>query len=272
VETTVKLGKHRVRPPAICAAVMAEGIDVMEARVNSAIEQGADVIELRLDGLRELEGWQGLLRDDVPMIVTNRAEREGGHFKGGERERIGPLVEAIELGAACVDIELSTPRQELEEVLRAAREGETSVLLSYHNFDGVPARGDLFERAKRMERVGCDIAKLACFAKRPEEAIEMLNFLVRARDALGVPVIAFAMGEAGKFTRILAPLLGSPLMYAEVGKATAPGQLSLVEMRRLMDALEGTERVEEIVDLAPEDRRLQKTLKAKSSKLTHDNR
>jgi 3-dehydroquinate dehydratase-1 len=47
------------------------------------------------------------------------------------------------------------------------------------------------------------------------------------------------MGEKGRVTRILAPLLGSPFTYAsyEAGKETAPGQIEdkrLEEMIRLL--------------------------------------
>ena len=47
----------------------------------------------------------------------------------------------------------------------------------------------------------------------------------------GANVVAVPMGEAGLPARILALRAGSALAYAAAGTATAPGQLSLAEMR-----------------------------------------
>ena len=45
--------------------------------------------------------------------------------------------------------------------------------------------------------------------------------------------IAFCMGEQGKFSRILCLHLGSPFTYVSLGKAIAPGQFSLREIKSL---------------------------------------
>lgn len=236
----LKLGKHKLPAPAICGSVIAEDLSAMNAAVGRALKQGADLIELRLDKLRKLEDWQRLLRGDVPIIVTNRAEREGGYFKGGERERIKPLLEATARGVACVDLELSTPEEQLNGVLISARKAGTSVLVSHHDFDGVPPAEALAATARRMDEVGCDIAKLVGFAKEPRDALRMLDFLVHAPGVVDVPVVAFAMGEAGRFSRVAAPFFGSPIVYAAVDEVAAPGQFDVSTMRRLTNSLKAT--------------------------------
>ncbi len=233
----LKLGKHKLPAPAICGSVIAEDLGVMNAAVDRALRQGADLIELRLDKLRDLGEWQRLLREDVPMIVTNRADREGGHFGGEERERIKPLLEAIAQGAACVDLELSTSKEQLDEVLRSAKKAGTSVMISHHDFNRVPPVEALIEVARQMAKVGCDMAKLVGFAKEPRDALRMLDFLVHAPNTVDVPVVAFAMGEAGRFSRIAAPFFGSPIAYAAADEAAAPGQFDVPTMRQLMDNL-----------------------------------
>ncbi|MEA1904836.1 MAG: type I 3-dehydroquinate dehydratase, partial [Candidatus Hadarchaeota archaeon] len=137
-DVVLKIGGHEMRSPVVCGSVIGEDLKTMNAAVTRALDQGADLIELRLDGLRDLSGWQRLLREDVPTMVTNRAEREGGHFRGEEDERIKTLLEGISEGAACIDLELSTPQEQLEEVVRAAKEHGTSVIISHHDFEKVP--------------------------------------------------------------------------------------------------------------------------------------
>jgi 3-dehydroquinate dehydratase-1 len=48
-----------------------------------------------------------------------------------------------------------------------------------------------------------------------------------------------AMGEAGRHTRVVAPLYGSRIGYAPVdpARATAPGQYDLGTLSRLVDEL-----------------------------------
>jgi len=49
------------------------------------------------------------------------------------------------------------------------------------------------------------------------------------------------MGEKGRLSRVAAPLLGSCLSYAslEDGAESAPGQLTAVQMKRIIEILKG---------------------------------
>jgi 3-dehydroquinate dehydratase-1 len=234
----IRLGPHQLRMPAVCGAVIEKSVKAMEAVLAKAIEQGADLVELRLDGLRDQVGWEKLLhKTKVPTILTNRAKREGGRFEGSEEERVRVLLDGINRGVDCVDIELSTEKKFLDKVVKEARRRGTSVLISHHDFSGTPKVEALVAVARRMVVAGCDIAKVVTFAETPSDALTVLDFLVRVQDEVDVPVIAFAMGEAGKFTRISAPLFGCPIVYAEAGKATAPGQFDVATTKRLLREL-----------------------------------
>jgi 3-dehydroquinate dehydratase-1 len=231
---TLKLGQHKLRVPAICASVIGGSVDAMAAGVSKAIEKGVDIVELRLDGLRKLVGWEKLLKVDVPLILTNRAEREGGYFKGGERARVDHLLKGVAGGVACVDIELSTPKPLLDEVIKTAKAHGTSLLITHHDFKATPPIATLMNIAERMTVAGCDIAKIVTFAKAPRDALTILDFLTQVPDSVAVPVIAFAMGDAGRLSRIAAPLFGSPIVYAAANEATAPGQFDVETTGRLL--------------------------------------
>jgi len=230
----LKLGKHKLRVPAICASVIGSSVDVMTAGVARAIEKRADIIELRLDGLRRHAGWEKLLKVDVPIILTNRAELEGGHFKGKERTRVDHLLKGIDEGVACVDIELSTSKPLLGEVVKAAKTQGTSLLITHHDFNETPSIDSLISIAKRMADAGCDIAKIVTFARTPRDALTVLDFLTQVPDSVAVPVVAFAMGDAGRLSRIAAPIFGSPIVYAAADEPTAPGQFDVETTRRLL--------------------------------------
>lgn len=206
----------------------------MAAGVVRAIEQKADIIEIRLDRLRKNSEWGTLLETELPLILTNRAAREGGHFKGEDGARIKYLLEGIDEGVACVDIELSTPHSILKKVIETAKIHGTSLLLTHHDFKETPPIATLMNIAEKMEGIGCGIAKIVTFARTPRDALVVLNFLDQAPSHVKVPVVAFAMGEAGRMSRITAPLFGSPIVYAAAHETTAPGQFDVETTRRLL--------------------------------------
>ncbi len=228
----LRLGDRRLRTPAVCGSVMESTLEGMERGKRKAERSGADLVELRLDGLREPPDWDRLLGGRLPVILTHRPEREGGGFRGREEERVGRLMEGMEQGGSCVDLEFSTPPHLLREVLSRAREEGTTVILSHHELSGTPPLGHLLKTARRMERLG-DLVKVVTLARNTEEVLRILEFLHRAR--LSVPLVSFAMGEVGTLSRILSALLGSPLVYASVGKPTAPGQLDVETTRLLLE-------------------------------------
>ena len=246
----LKLGRHGIRTPAVCGSVIGPDIKTMRAGAVRAIKQGADLIELRIDGLRNPTGWEKLLRTRVPAILTNRPKREGGKFKGGEEKRVEFLLEGITRGVACIDIELSTPGRLREETIARAKEANVSVLMSHHDFSSTPSVDVLMSIADRLAKSKCDLVKIVTFAKRTSDALRMLDFLAQAQDAVAVPVIAFAMGDAGGLSRIAAPLFGSPIVYAAAGETTAPGQLDVQTTKRLIrELMSGRERVMKRVKL-----------------------
>ncbi|KUO43365.1 MAG: hypothetical protein APU95_05800 [Hadesarchaea archaeon YNP_N21] len=235
----IQIGKFKLTAPAVAASIIGEEVASMKSKIPEAIGDGADIIELRLDGLSKMGGWEKMLQVNLPVIVTNRPKREGGKFSGKEADRLKTLAYAIEREAPCVDIELSTKNPQLKKLIRQAKEKDVSVILSYHNLKKTPAVDFLINVAKRARDEGCDIVKIVTFAKGPKDALRVLDFLVRAREEIDVPLIAFAMGEAGRFSRIVAPMLGSPIVYASVDEATAPGQLKVSFAKMLLTELRG---------------------------------
>jgi len=231
---TLKLGKHKLRVPAICASVIGDDVGVMAAGIARAIEQEADIVEIRLDGLHKQVRWEKLLKTKLPLILTNRAEREGGRFKGEESARVNHLIKGITEGVACVDIELSTKKPLLNEVVKAAKTHGTSLLMTHHDFNKTPSIATLTNIAKRMADAGCDIIKIVTFARISQDVLTVLDFLTQVPDSVAVPVISFAMGEAGRLSRIAAPLFGSPIVYAAADEITAPGQFDIETTRRLL--------------------------------------
>ncbi|MFB6310714.1 MAG: type I 3-dehydroquinate dehydratase [Salinirussus sp.] len=207
-----------------------------------AAREHADAMEFRLDGasapLAALDSYTGAL----PLIATNRPEREGGGVPDGPG-RLDTLREAAEMpGVAAIDVELSSVEAgDADAVIDAARTADTRVIVSTHDFKATPTRERLRELLSRAGEHG-DVAKLAVTAQSPADVLDVLEVTWAAtRD--DETVATMAMGEAGRHSRAVAPLYGSRIGYAPVdpARATAPGQYDLSTLRQLVNQLSGPE-------------------------------
>ena len=198
----------------------------------------ADAVEFRMDlaagPLDALSVYDG----DLPLIATNRSVAEGGEASEG-RERLATLERAAEHSFVdAIDIELMTAETEAgTRTVEHARDHDTAVIVSTHDFAGTPSRTAMVDTLERASEYG-DVAKLAVTADTPDDVLDVLT-ATRECDAAGHRVATMAMGAVGKHSRAIAPLYGSKIGYAPVDpeNATAPGQYDLGTLAELLDAL-----------------------------------
>ena len=185
----------------------------------------ADLIELRVDYLRN--AGLGLLFQNrkKPFIVTHRRKEEGGRYRGDERKRLGVLQEAIDLRADYIDVELATERSLLQGLISNKR--STRIILSFHDFRKTPPQKELQKLLNQMVRLEADVIKIVSFARSWEDNLNILSLLPFAKERKQ-KIVAFCMGEKGKISRIFSPFLGAAWTYASLNqsKTSAPGQLT----------------------------------------------
>lgn len=201
----------------------------------------ADIIELRIDSIRNVNLSELIsAKSNTPLLITNRKKDEGGSFEGSERERIALLKEAVELGAEYVDIELSTEDALIEELLLKIRnhDSQTGLIVSHHDFNGTLSEKRLKEKFNECLRAGADIVKIVTYANSVEDNLKVLNLIPYAKRK-GKEIITFCMGNPGRISRAVAPLLGSYLGFAslERGDESAPGQMTAHEMKQVLTIL-----------------------------------
>jgi 3-dehydroquinate dehydratase-1 len=211
----------------VCASILCEsGEDIIKSAVE-AIKSGADLLEIRLDALprQDPDVVIDILKQiPYPLIATNRMKEEGGFFQGSEAERIEVLLAAAKW-ALYVDVELQTRDKYKSEIIEAAQ----STIISYHNFQETPPLEKLFKIARRATTEG-DLAKLAVMPRNIQDTLIVLEVISRCENT-----IAISMGKLGSYTRVVAPLFGSPITYASLEDEIAPGQLSIKTTREILD-------------------------------------
>ena len=208
-----------------------------------------DIMEWRIDyyeaGIKDNEkliATAKALRDvvgELPILVTFRTKNEGGVLELGEYEYLDLVATVVtnRLGDA-VDIELFHYEERVKDLVKQAHNYNVVVIMSNHDFEKVPAKDVIEFRLKKMADLGADVPKLACMPHSADDVLTLLSATNDARKALSTPIITMAMADLGKVSRIAGQVFGSCLSFGAVGKTSAPGQLSIKDLRNAENYLE----------------------------------
>jgi 3-dehydroquinate dehydratase type I len=223
--------------PKICVSLTSEDPHELYRRAQRAEALSADLVEVRLDGL---SGHKGISKVagavNIPVVATNRPVSQKGSFAGSESERLSVLMDAVEGGADYVDIENST--RNLDQVIDTFRKTSAKIILSHHDHIRTPKLSELKLTLAKLQRSKSDLYKIVTTARSPVDNLTILNLLTT--DQRTNPLVSFAMGKPGIWSRILAPFYGADFTYAslERGLETAPGQPSISELRSIYETID----------------------------------
>ena len=168
----------------------------------------------------------------VKLIATCRA----GNLPNEARFHL--LKNAIESGAAFLDLELEAPEEYKSELIDFARTGGCEIIISYHNFRQTPPLSQLQQKIAECLNSGAEIVKIACQVNTPADSARILSLYDSELGSKG-KIIAIGMGKLGKITRVAAPMLGAPLTFASISQEnqTADGQVQHNRLASLLDGL-----------------------------------
>ena len=240
--------------PAVAVSLTGPSLAQARSQARSAIDAGADVLELRVDLLEEtgalaapdpldaataaaqvlecLRGLGEIIAADgadagagAPLLLTCRTAAEGGRAHLDDTA-YGSLLRSVldgltdwtpERRPAAIDVEVQ--RGCLPQVCAQAHALSIDVVASFHDFEATPADEALEEVLARMAREGADLAKIAVWPTSADDVARLLGVCARATagagTGLGVPVAAMSMGALGAVSRV-APAFGSALTFAVV--------------------------------------------------------
>ncbi len=213
-----------MREPLVCVTVIGRTMEELRRARDAA--EGADLVEVRLDGVDRPDvagALDGRLR---PTIVTCRPQWEGGRFDGSEEERRAILEGASAAGAEFVDVE---SQASFAPCLIRSRRGR-GVVLSMHAFGTPPS--DLAQRAAAMRSTGAEVIKIAIEARRLSDLLPLFEVAATAArvDDGTCSHVLIGMGAPGVPSRVLASRLCNRWTYA--GAGVAPGQMPASQLLR----------------------------------------
>ena len=201
--------------------------------LDLALELRLNCVEIRADLLLDvgitidqiLELVRSTKSKQLASLLTLRHPTHGGKFFGTEEERIQINQAALDAGADIIDLEWATDSAE------AMIQKKAPMVLSHHDFDGMPTHQELQEMTMKMGELEPCAIKVVPTASTLKHSFQMLDWVRDAKD--GISRIGFAMGLQGTSSRILTTAFGAPISYASFGEAVAPGQLSMNELLEL---------------------------------------
>jgi len=213
----------------ICVSLANKDIDSIFQILERPDVQMAEV---RLDScpltMEEVEDLFSSI--DKPLIATYRLA-DASQVAEAEAK----LLTAIQAGAAFLDLDIDAPAMMCKRLRREAREAGTLLIRSFHDAEGTDSTRSLSAVAEKCIHLGADIVKIATTAASEADVDKVLRLY-----GLFPPenLVAFCMGDAGSRSRVECLAKGAPFSYAALSpeEATAPGQMSLADMRKAVYA------------------------------------
>jgi 3-dehydroquinate dehydratase-1 len=193
----------------------------------------SDYVEIRFDFLKAEQIPQVLenVKKDLKKIVcTLRPKTEGGQFNGNERERISILKLIAEYNPFLLDVEFNIMKKE-KSLVKYLKMTKTNLLISGHDFKKTPNLTELKKKLNQMSKYSSNV-KIVTTAKTTDDSTRVLQLYNKKGKT---NLIAFAMGDSGRISRILSLYLGSPYAYVSLGKPIAPGQFSVDEVKKIIN-------------------------------------
>lgn len=224
----------------ICTSIQNRTLD----EIFAILESGeVEMAEIRLDrcNLAQDEVEELFSSSDVPLIATCRVSEIRAAIDDGNtddrkldsrasQKAESLLITAIHAGAAYADLEIEAPAMMSKRIRRETRECGTVLIRSYHDFSGTDSLEALKALTEKCFALGADIAKIVVTANDDDDTARVLK-LYESFDP--GRLVAFAMGEKGRSSRIDCLAKGAPHTYAALNEeeAAAPGQMSTASMR-----------------------------------------
>jgi 3-dehydroquinate dehydratase / shikimate dehydrogenase len=220
----------------LCISVRAKSSEELFEKIVRA-EELADVIEVRFDSLEGenlVEIAKRISATGKNFLLTFRPAEQGGlrELQVEERKNFWSQVPNSKWADAEPDI--------IEDV---EERGFEKLICSYHASSNTVA--NIRQIFALLADTKAEILKIVVPSAAAVDAIPVWNLLQSAND-LNKKIVPIAMGEAGKWTRILGSAHGSFMTFAslEAGSETAPGQISAadsLEVYRVKDLDRETE-------------------------------
>ncbi|HEY8891820.1 MAG TPA: type I 3-dehydroquinate dehydratase [Clostridium sp.] len=234
--------------PKICVPMVGETIQELIDEAEFLKELDFDVIEWRVDFFKDVTNIEMVkealkaikeVLTNKPIVFTFRSAKEGGQKQVSTAFYVelnksiaeSKLVEVI-------DVELFNDEKDVKKLVKVAHENDVAVIISNHDFHKTPAKEEIISRLRKAVELGGDLPKIAVMPTCAADVITLLDATrIMNEEYANGPIITMSMAGKGIISRLSGELFGSALTFGAAKKVSAPGQISVVELRKAIELL-----------------------------------
>ncbi len=234
--------------PKIIVSLMAKDIAAVKSEALAYRSADFDILEWRgdhftaiadtaaaLDALRELRA----VFPDKPILFTSRSKKEGGEQEIAPEAYIALNIAMAESGLVdAIDLELFTGDALVSQTIARAHAKGVKVIMSNHDFHKTPAKEEIVKRLTKMQELGADVPKIALMPESKADVLTVLAATLEVSEKIADrPIITMSMSKTGVISRLAGEVFGSAATFGAVQKASAPGQISVTDLRTVLSII-----------------------------------
>ncbi len=234
--------------PKICVPIVGVTKEEIIGQAKNLQSVPVDVVEWRVDwfenvfNIDKVKEVLAELREELkelPLLFTFRTSKEGGEKSIETEVYVNLNKEVAATGLVdLIDVEVFTGDEVVKEVVEFAHSVNVKVVASNHDFDKTPSKGDIVSRLIKMQDLGADIPKIAVMPKCKLDVLELLEATtIMSEQYANRPIITMSMAGQGVISRLCGEVFGSCLTFGAVNKASAPGQINVEELNKVLDII-----------------------------------
>ena len=220
----------------LVVSVMPKSLEEAQA-IDANRYEDADIIEWRADFLPKDEILQvapAIFEKFAgrELLFTLRTRAEGGEIDLSAQDYVQVIKDVTQLyQPEYVDFEYFGNKDVFDQMLDFP-----NLVLSYHNFQETPE--NMMDILSELTSLNPKVVKVSVMAHTEQDVLDLMNF-TRGFKTLNPEqeYVTISMGKVGKVSRITSDVTGSSWSFASLDVASAPGQISLSNMKKIREIL-----------------------------------
>lgn len=239
--------------PKICVPIVGKTEDEILHMAQEIAGSDADLAEWRMDwfdSVSDIECVKEVLLklrkilEEMPLLATFRTKQEGGKKDISYEQYANLLCAVADTKAAdIIDVEARIDK-DVTELIDELKERGVTVIGSKHDFDKTPSREKIVSELCDMQEAGAEILKMAVMPHTKKDVLTLLEATEEMnRTHAMCPVVTMSMGELGKVSRVAGEAFGSAITFGALQKTSAPGQISVEKLKKVLKILHDGERL-----------------------------
>lgn len=234
--------------PKICVPMVGASLAQLKEEAIFLQTQAVDLVEWRADFFEEVEDLAKVkaalttirfILKDIPLIFTFRSAKEGGMQEVPDTFYLALNKAMIANGQVdLIDVELFNDEKNIQMLIEGAHAQDIKVIISNHDFEKTPSKEEIVSRLCKAQALGGDLLKIAVMPKNAADVLTLLDATLTMKEHYADrPLITMSMAGWGVISRLAGELFGSAMTFGVARQRSAPGQVGLDELRKILTLL-----------------------------------